>query len=201
MKNILKIVSISKPLHKLALIIGALILTGALLDLIPPILSKYIVDEIVKKLQNQGGNLSFLYILIAIGFSLHFIGTFGDAISERLGDHFAGKLRKFLTEKFYDKVLRLPQSYFDSEISGKIINQLNRAITSIQSFINSATNFILPTFLQSILTIAVLAYYSLPIALFTFFLFPIYLSLSYFSSKRWGKEEVKKNAIEDLKLK
>ncbi len=198
MKNILKIVSISKPLHKLVLIIGSLILTGALLDLIPPILSKFIVDEIVKKLNNQGGSVTFLAVLIGIGFSLNFIGTLGDTVSERLGDHFAGKLRKFLTEKFYDKVLRLPQSYFDSEISGKIINQLNRAISSIQNFINSATNFILPTFLQSILTIAVLAFYSLPIAFFTFILFPIYLSLSYYSSKRWGREEVKKNAIEDL---
>lgn len=198
MKNILKIVSISKPLHKLVLIIGGLILTGALLDLIPPILSKFIVDEIVKKLNNQGGSVTFLAVLIGIGFSLNFIGTLGDTVSERLGDHFAGKLRKFLTEKFYDKVLRLPQSYFDSEISGKIINQLSRAISSIQNFINSATNFILPTFLQSILTIAVLAFYSLPIAFFTFILFPIYLSLSYYSSKRWGREEVKKNAIEDL---
>lgn len=198
MKNILKIISISKPLHKLVLIIGALILTGALLDLIPPILSKFIVDEIVKKLNHEGGSINTLAILIGIGFLLHFIGTLGDTVGERLGDHFAGRLRKFLTEKFYDKVLRLPQSYFDSEVSGKIVNQLNRAISSIQNFINSSTNFILPTFLQSVLTIAVLAFYSLPIAFFTFILFPIYLSLSYYSSKRWGAEEVKKNAIEDL---
>lgn len=198
MNNILKIISVSKPLHKLIFIIGGLILTGALLDLVPPILSKYIVDEIVKKLNHQGGDISFLAILIGIGFFLNFIGTLGDTVSERLGDHFAGRLRKFLTEKFYDKVLRLPQSYFDGEISGKIINQLNRAISSIQNFINSATNFILPTFLQSILTIALLAFYSPIIAFFTFILFPIYLSLSYYSSLRWGKEEVKKNAIEDL---
>ena len=70
MKNILKIVSISKPLHKLVLIIGSLILTGALLDLIPPILSKFIVDEIVKKLNNQGGSVTFLAVLIGIGFHL-----------------------------------------------------------------------------------------------------------------------------------
>lgn len=198
MKNIFKIISISKPLHKLVLLIGFLILSGALLDLIPPILSKFIVDEIIRKLQNRGGDINLLILLIGIGFGLNFVSTILDSVGERLGDHFAGKLRKFLTEKFYDKVLRLPQSYFDSEISGKIVNQLNRAISSIQNFINSSTNFILPTFLQSILTIGVLAYYSLPIALFTFLLFPIYLSLSYYSAKRWGQEEVKKNAIEDL---
>lgn len=198
MKNIFRIISISKPLHKLVLLIVFLILTGALLDLIPPILSKYIVDEIVNKIQSKGGNLSFLTFLIALGFALNFIGVVLETIGERLGDHFAGRLRKFLTEKFYDKVLSLPQSYFDSEISGKIVNQLNRAITSIQNFINSGTNFILPIFLQSILTIVVLGYYNLPIAFFTFLLFPIYLTLSYYSSKRWGAFEVQKNSIEDV---
>jgi ATP-binding cassette subfamily B protein len=117
--------------------------------------------------------------------------------SNRLGDHFAGKLQKFLTEKFYDKVLTLPQAYFDSEVSGKIINQLNRGIVSIKGFLNSSTNFILPTLVQSIFTIVVLGYYNLPIAIFTFSLFPIYLILSYYSTVRWGKAEVEKNKIED----
>jgi ATP-binding cassette subfamily B protein len=53
-------------------------------------------------------------------------------------------------------------------------------------------------FLQSIFTVAVLAYYNIPIAFFTFILFPIYLLLSYYSTVRWGKEEAKKNAIEDV---
>lgn len=119
-------------------------------------------------------------------------------MSERIGDHFAGRLKKFLTEKYYDKVLSLPQSYFDSEISGKILNQLYRGINSIHGFLNTATNFILPTLLQSTFTIIVLAYYNLPIAFFTFILFPIYMIISYYSTKKWGEEEVKKNKIEDF---
>jgi ATP-binding cassette subfamily B protein len=115
-----------------------------------------------------------------------------------MGDHFAGKLRQFLTEKFYDKVLTLPQSYFDGQVSGKIVNQLNRGIFTIYQFLNGASNFMLPTFVQSLFTIVILAYYNLPIAFFTFILFPIYLALSYYSTVRWGKEEVKKNKIDDI---
>lgn len=198
MNNILRIIKISKPLHKLVFLISALIVTSSLLELLPPILSKFIVDDIVAKLANKGGSLENLIFLITLGFILALLGQILTSISERLGDHFAGRLGKFLTETFYDKVLTLPQSYFDGELSGKIINQLNRAISSIQNFINSSTNFILPTFLQSIFTVLVLAYYSLPIAFFVFILFPIYLSLSYYSTKRWGEKEVKKNQIEDL---
>ncbi|OGH11985.1 MAG: hypothetical protein A2857_06065 [Candidatus Levybacteria bacterium RIFCSPHIGHO2_01_FULL_36_15] len=197
MKNIFKIIHISKPLHRLITLIALLIVFSSLLELVSPILSKYIVDEIVLKVQNKGGNLQRLILLISLAFSANLIGLIGNTTSERLGDHFAGRIRQFLTEKFYHKVLTLPQSYFDSEISGKIVNQLNRGIFSIQQFLNSATNFILPTILQSIFTITVLMFYSLPIAIFTLALFPVYIGLSYYSSIKWGQEEVKKNAIED----
>lgn len=198
MKNILKIIHISKPLYHLVFIISFLIVTTAVIDLISPILSKFIVDEIVAKTQGGSGDLTNLTILIVVAFLANIAGLILTTISNRLGDHFAGRLRKFLTEKFYRKVLTLPQSYFDSELSGKIVNQLNRGIHSIQDFMNTATNFILPAILQSIFTVIVLAYYSLPIAAFTLILFPIYLTLSYYSSVKWGQEEVKKNKIEDL---
>ena len=198
MQNIFKVIKISKPLHGLVAIIAALILVSSALDLIPPILSKFIVDEIVKQAQNKTGDLNRLITLIVVAFILSVIAQIITSTSERLGDHFAGKLRKFLTEKFYDKVLRLPQSYFDGEISGKIFNQLNRGIFTIQNFINGSTNFMLPTFLQSIFTIIILAYYNLQIAVLVLLLFPIYLALSYYSTKKWGEKEVEKNKIEDI---
>ena len=198
MKNLINIIRISKPLHHLVFIITLLIFTSATLQLVAPILSKFIVDDIVAEISGKNGNLDRLIILIIIAFIINFLGLIATVVSERAGDHFAGRLRKFLTEKFYHKVLTLPQSYFDSEVSGKIINQLSRGITSTQGFMNTATNFILPTFLQSLFTIAVLAYFDPLIAFFTFILFPIYLTLSHLSTVRWGKEEIKKNVIEDV---
>ena len=198
MKNIIKIIKISKPLHKVAAIISLLIVSSSTLELIPPIISKFIVDEIVLQLKTQQGSIQKLVYLILLTFSIGLLSQIISTVTERLGDHFAGRLRKFLTEKFYDKVLTFPQSYFDSEISGKIINQLNRAIFTIQNFINGSTNFILPMILQSIFTIAVLAYYNVSIAAFVAALFPIYLTLSYYSSKKWGEREVKKNYYDDL---
>ena len=43
-----------------------------------------------------------------------------------------------------------------------------------------------------------MAYYNIPIAIFTFLLFPVYIGLSYFSIKQWGKYEEEKNKIEDV---
>lgn len=197
MKNIIQIIRLSKPLHSLFIILSFLIVLSAAQELIAPIFSKLIVDEITAHLQNRSGDFSRMIYLILLAFGLSFLGIVVTSISERLGDHVAGKLRKFLTETYYNKVLMLPQSYFDTELSGKIVNQLNRGIFTIQTFLNQSTNFILPTFLQSILTIALLAKYSWPTALAIFLLFPLYLAISYYSSKKWGEREVEKNAIED----
>jgi len=198
MKNILKIIRISRPLYKFVIILSALILFSSALELVAPILSKFIVDDIVSQISSDKGNLNRLILLIAISFASAFLALVTTTISNRLGDHFAGRLRKFLTEKFYDKVLTLPQSYFDSGLSGKVVNQLNRGILSIQDFMNTSSNFILPAVLQSIFTIVVLAYYSIPIAMFVLALFPIYIALSYYSTIKWGKEEMAKNKIEDV---
>ena len=197
MKNIAKILRIAKPLYHLIIALAVLILINATLALVGPILSKFIVDDIVAQIKNHNGNIERLAFFVGLSFLVNFISITITAGSERLGDHFAGRLRKFLTERFYHKVLTLPQSYFDSELSGKIVNQLTRGIITINGFMNTATNFILPIFLQSIFTIVVMLHYNSAIAFFTAILFPIYLSISYYSAKRWGVEEVKKNQIED----
>jgi ATP-binding cassette subfamily B protein len=198
MNNILKIIKISRPLHKLVLLLSFLILFSSLLELVVPILSKFIVDDIVLNIQHKSGSIERLALLITIAFLSSLLSLIITTLSNRIGDHTAGEFRKFLTDKFYYKVLSLPQSYFDSELSGKIVNQLNRGIQSIQDFINTSSNFILPALLQSIFTVAVLAFYNIPIAIFMFLLFPIYMVISFYSTVKWGKAEVEKNKIEDV---
>ncbi len=198
MPNILKIIKLSKPLHGVILSMSFLIVFGVFLDLLTPFVSKFIIDEIVLKIQGEVADTDKIIFLIVFGFVLSLTKNALDAYSSRKGDHLAGELEKFLTNKFYYQILTLPQTYFDSELSGKIINQLGRGIKSIKNFFNTATNFIIPSILQSIFIIITLAYYSVPIALLTAGIFPIYLYLTSISAKRWGKEEEKKNKIEDI---
>lgn len=198
MKNIAKIIAVSRPLYKILAVIVFLIVISVCLELAAPLVSKLIVDQIVNQISSQNnGDLPLLIRLVLLMFGLNFLGISISAVSERLGDHFAGQQRKLLTEKFYHKVLSLPQSYFDSEVSGKIVNQLSRGIFTIQGFTNTATNFIIPSFLQSLVVIFVLTRYSLPVAGMVFALFPVYLALSYYSSLKWGQREISKNKLED----
>ncbi len=198
MKNILNIIRVSKPLHLLFGIISLLIIFYSLLGLASPLISKLIVDEIVKNITHKNVDINNLAFLITLSFVINLVGLLFSTISDRLGDYLAGRLRKYLTEKFYYKVLSLPQEYFDTAVSGKIVNQLNRGIQIIQEFTNTSTNFIVPSVLSSIFIIIVLGFYNIPIAIFTFILFPVYIGLSYYSTIAWGKREIEKNKIEDL---
>lgn len=198
MKNIGRIFRMGKPFYIWFFISAFLIVIGAVINLTVPFFSKLIVDEIVRGLQHKGTNMSHLFLLISLSFFTSLIGIVAGSLSNRVGDHIAGSLRAFWTEKFYRKILSLPQSYHDSEVSGKIINQLTRGIFVMQGFVNTATNFIIPALLQAIFTVIFMGYYSLPIAFLTFIIFPIFIYISYLSSKKWGEYEAKKNPIEDV---
>ena len=60
------------------------------------------------------------------------------------------------------------------------------------------TNFVLPAIFQSIFTVGILFYYNFSIGLLAFLIFPAYIYMSHYSTKKWGVEEVKKNQLEDI---
>ncbi len=184
-------------MHRLMYLIMFLVLVGVAFDIVTPLLSGRILDEVVKQAGNENKVFNDLVVLLAISFFSTSMYLILRSIGQRLGDHLAGRMRKYLTEVFYHKALTLPQSYYDSEVSGKIVNQLNRGIISIQEFSNTLTNYILPTFLQAILVIGILAYYNIALAGLMILIFPIYLTISRISTRRWGKREEVKNKIED----
>lgn len=184
-------------MHGLMVGIIIIVVVGAIFELVTPLLSGRILDEVTQQVSKGTKDYQGLIPLLAISLASICMYLITRSIGQRLGDHLAGKIRKYLTEIFYDKALSLPQSYYDSEVSGKIVNQLNRGITSIQQFMNTATNYIIPTFLQGIIVIGILAYYNLSLAGLMIIIFPIYLFISSISTKRWGKREEKKNIIED----
>lgn len=170
-----------------------------------PILLKLAVDAVTKpgvqfKSMSDLWRYPFSYALglLVVMYVFNLLSQALSNISSRLGDHYAGKLRKFLTETFFEKALTLSQTYYDGELSGKIINQLNRGVQVITDFFNTATNFIVPSFLQAIFTIALLAYYNPLTALFMAILFPIYIYFSAASTKNWSKYQQKRNIHEDI---
>lgn len=197
MKNILKVIQLAKPFHKYFFAISGVILFSTSLALVSPYLIKLIVDQIELQITKGTGDLNRLYVLIGFLFLSAVLSIVFDALNQRLGDFTRARVGKFLTETFYRKIFTLPQGYFDSQISGKIVNQLNRGILSLQDFLGQASNFIIPAIIRSVFIIVLLAFYSIPIALMVLIIFPFYIYISSYSTRKWGEKEMEKNQIED----
>lgn len=198
MKNISKIIRLSKPLYKKIFLLSFLVLIMSIVQQAQPFFIKFIVDDIELQITSGSGDSERVILLMLGMLVANLIANLLSSVNMRFGDYINSRVRKFLTETFYNKVFTLPQQYFDSEVSGKILNQLSRGIDSIQQFMGMSTNFVLPAIFQSIFTVGILMYYSRPVGLIALFVFPAYILVSSYSTKRWGKEEVKKNKLEDV---
>lgn len=197
MRNTFKIIKLSKPQHKWILVACVLITLQALLQQATPITFKFVVDELTQQIKDGTGDFQKLTFLFALILLINIGAVLINTINQRVGDHIASRMGRYLTETYYRKIFTLPQVYFDSEISGKIVNQLNRGIISIREFIGGATNFIMPALLQAVFGIAILSYFDLGIGLLALAVFPLYIAISSYSTRKWGKIQAEKNVHED----
>ncbi|OGK13050.1 hypothetical protein A3A93_03935 [Candidatus Roizmanbacteria bacterium RIFCSPLOWO2_01_FULL_38_12] len=198
MQNIFKVIRLAKPYHKFIYVISVIIVFTTTLELIAPYIIKLIVDQIELQIKSRAGDLQRLYFLIGLLFLSSIFSIVLEAVNHRIGDYASGRIGKFLTDKFYEKIFTLPQKYFDSQISGKIVNQLNRGIIALQDFFGTASNFIVPALIRSVFIIVLLSFYSSPIAIMVLLIFPFYIYISHISTKKWGEFQVKRNRIEDV---
>ena len=104
------------------------------------------------------------------------------------------RIRQVLSTRYFAKLLALPQSYFDGQVTGTIIARLDRSIANVTQFIQSFTNTFLPMLLQVVAILGITAYYYWPLTVLLALLFPLYTWLTALTSKRWQVFEQEKNA-------
>lgn len=197
MRNIFKILRLSKPQHAWIVLACFLITIQAALQQATPVTLKYVVDELSLQIGEGAGNYQRLILLFALILAINLGGVVLNTANQRLGDFIASRLGRYLTELYYRQIFTLPQRYFDSEISGKIVNQLNRGIVSIREFVGASTNFITPALLQAFFGVAILSYFDFTIGMLALAVFPVYIAISSYSTRKWGQIQQEKNVHED----
>jgi ATP-binding cassette subfamily B protein len=195
MKYIWRILNYARELRRYYISIGLLtILTSATVLLIP-LLTGRAIDEIS---QGTSAELKFV-IWIAVGlFVLDVAATFLNNISGYLGDQMAVKLNKILSERYFKHLLTLPQGYFDKELSGALINRLNRSVQQLSNFMNMFSNNFLQFIFSTIFSLIAVAVLSWQVALLLFALYPIYVWMTVRTSDKWQKYQTEKNLNYDI---
>lgn len=148
----------------------------------------------------QGGQPDFqlgLWLAIAL-LAAEVANTFFTNWGGYLGDVMSAKMKKQLSERYYQHLMRLPQSYFDMELTGTIINRLNRTIFEVTQFMNMFANTFFNMLLTVVLILVILTFYSWEIALLVFVVYPIFFWLTTLTSKSWQRYQDKKNRETDI---
>ncbi len=197
MSAIWKIIKLTGRFWPYYLVSLVLVIIISLLNLAGPLINKNIVDLIVDNIQTNTDHLEQIIWLLVLFVVVDLSITLLTSLSGYLGDILGQKLNTFLTSKFYKKVLSLEVAYFDNELSGKILNKLQRGIQNITVFINQMNNSFLPFFLTAFFTVIFLGFYSWEIAVLLTILFPIYILISDKSSRVWIARQNEINGIQD----
>ncbi len=194
MKDILNILRIGKDLKKSYVLVSILTIFVSLMTILQPLLSGWAIDEISKV---SGANVVFA-ALLALGI---FVLDFGQNIfsnwSGYVGDQISVKLQKVLSEKYFRHLMTLNQSYFDTELSGKIIARLNRSIQQIVSFVQMMTNNFLQFIFSTVFSLIIVMIISWQVGLLLLSLYPIFIWMTVRSSSTWQDYQKEKNASID----
>jgi ATP-binding cassette subfamily B protein len=195
MNQIWKIIKYSKELWRYYLAISIFTVFLSIIMLLMPLLSGWAIDEMQK---GTGADISYMVWLAVAIFVIEIVSTIGNNISGYWGDQLAMKLFRLLSFRYYQKVLDLPQSYYDKELSGKIINRLNRSINQITNFMQMLSNNFLQFIFSTIIALGIVAYYSWQVAVLLASLYPIYIFLTLRTSNVWQKYQKQKNENLDI---
>lgn len=179
------------PLYTVIVVCSVLMSVSALVS---PFIIKEATDRIVESVQGQPVVTS---VIVWLAVALLINELFGAAVTNvggYFGDVMAARVREILSTRYFDKLLRLPQGYFDDEATGTIISRLNRSITTVSDFMQMFANGFFTMLITVFSVLVITGFYYWPLALLLASIIPIYMWLTALTSTRWQRWEGLKNA-------
>lgn len=198
MKPLIKALSYAKGIWPYYLGITVASLLVALTGIAVPFVISAATDLMVTAVQGGGADVSgAIWLAVALlGFDV--ANTLVRNWGGYLGDVMAAKLKTQLSTRYYEHLLKLPQSYYDGELTGTIINRLNRAINEVTNFLNIFANNFFQMILTTVITVAIVWTFSWELAILVVILYPLFLYLTAITSKKWQRMQMAKNHEVDI---
>lgn len=195
MKQIVRLIRFTSELKKYYIGIGSLSILIAAIGLLQPLLSGWAIDQVRL---GTTADVTRLVVLVLLIFASDVASTFLNNINGYFGDVMSQKIKQLLSSRYYSHLLSLPQNYFDTELTGKIIGRLDRSIVQITNFIKVWSNNFLQFIFSTVLSLVIVAYYSWQVALLLASLYPIFIFMTIKSSGKWQKYQRDINNFNDI---
>lgn len=198
MKPLIKVLGYAKHLWPYYFGVTLSAVLVALTGIAIPFIIKAATDLMVAAVQGGGSDVSGALWLAVLLFVFDGANTYIRNWGGYLGDVMAAKLKAQLSTRYFEHLLQLPQSYYDGELTGTIINRLNRAINEVTNFVNIFANNFFQMVLTTVLTIIIIWFYSWELALLVFIIYPLFMWLTALTSKKWQRYQTAKNHETDI---
>ncbi|MEA5154567.1 ABC transporter ATP-binding protein [Raineyella sp.] len=198
MRSLVRILSTTRELWPYYLGIVASSLLMSVTALVTPFIIGRATDEVVAIAGGHGGTVRTI-VLLALGLLVaELLNTVLTNVGGYLGDTMTARLRQILSVRYFEKLLGLPQRYFDNELSGTIIGRLSRSITEVTNFLKSMANTFFTMLVTTVAVLVISGFYSWPLAVMLAVMFPAYMWLTTRTSSNWQRLEGEKNDRIDL---
>lgn len=144
-----------------------------------PIVLQITIDEVVAK---ERYNLipmicgTFIVLMIIKGFATYF--------HQYLGDYFGIRSVYTLRDELYKKLQRLPFNYYDNAKTGDLMSRLTADVEGFRFFLSMGFSELIRIFLLIVISLSVMFYYSIPLALVTMAAMPFLAIVVYKFDKK-----------------
>nr|WP_260399206.1 ABC transporter ATP-binding protein [Micrococcus flavus] len=197
----LRILRFAPELNPLYLGIALSAVLRAMLALATPFLIGAATDRIVDAIAGRSTvaeAVTAVTWLAAAFLAVELAATAVVSVGGYWGDVMAARMRTLLSARYFDHLLHLPQGYFDTEITGRITNRLNRSITELTQFLNFFANNAFTMLITTVAVLVISGTYWWPLAVLLAVVFPVYMWLTAKTSSRWQVWEGEKNTEIDI---
>lgn len=201
MRSLLRILRFAPQLTPLYLGIAVCSVLAAALSLATPFLigaaTNRIVDAIAGRSTLDDAVAAVTWLALAF-LAVEVATTAVVSVGGYWGDVMAARMRAALSGRYYDHLLHLPQRYFDTAITGRIVNRLNRSITELTQFLQFFSNNAFTMLITTAAVLVITAFYWWPLAVLLAVVFPVYMWLTAKTSAKWQVWEGEKNTEVDI---
>lgn len=198
MSSIWRIIRFTRSLWGYYGVISAFTILGAVVSQLQPLFTKGAIDQITNLSGGGHADIKLVAVFAVLIFVTDVAQTVIGNIGGYYGDVMAAKLQQHLSQRYYEHVISLPQRYFDTELSGKIINRMNRGISQIANFMQIVSNNFLQFLFSTLLSLIIVAYYSWQVALMLVLLYPVFIWLTTRTSSKWQDYQKTINEEQDI---
>ena len=134
-----RLLLMAKPFWGLSIVHFALMLVGVLVDLMPPYLTRVLIDDVLTTKVHVNW-LGWLVLSLLVLQVVRVVVTITDALLiNRISTSFAAGVR----EKMFAHLKGLTQEFFDRNETGRLMTRINQDTEELQGLINQMSSFLL----------------------------------------------------------